>query len=265
MTAFGSHVGFIGLGNMGGALVQGLLADGFDPPKLHGLDLDRDRARSLGCTPHGGLTSLLDASDCVVVCVKPHLITGVLESINEHGRDTLVVSVAAGLELSTLRAAAPDVRGIVRAMPNTAARVRASTTAIVAPPDTPPELLTAATALFDRVGTTVVLSRESLMHVATAVVGSGPAFVYVLAEALADGAVAGGLPRGLARDAVTGMLSGAAALLSDHDGSPAELKDQVASPGGTTIAGLRALEAHGFRDAAIEAVLAAARRSEEMS
>lgn len=265
MTTLGFNVGFIGLGNMGGSLVSGLLVGGVPPAEIYGYDPSPGRADALGCTSSPSLNALLDAADCVVVCVKPHLVGGVLQAVSAHGGNPIVVSVAAGIELATLSAAVPGARAVARAMPNTAARVGASTTALVAAPGTPASAVANASALFERVGSVIALDREELMHIATAVVGSGPAFVYVLAEALADGAVAGGMPRPLARHAVTGMLRGAAALLAEHDGSPAELKDQVASPGGTTIAGLRALEAHGFRDATIEAVLGAARRSEEMA
>ena len=260
------NVGVIGLGNMGAAIANGLLASSkVSAGRLHGFDANAHRTAAFGGQGHGRCAALLDQAEIVIVAVKPHIVPSVLQEIAAHGSTALFVSVAAGVTLDTIEQALPNARGVIRAMPNTAAEVCASTTALVASASTAQADIGRTVALFDAVGTTVVLDREPLMHVATALVGSGPAFVYVMAEALADGAVAAGMPRQLARDAAAGMLAGAAALLAAHDGSPAELKDRVASPGGTTIAGLRALESHGFRDAVIEAVLAASRRSEEIA
>ena len=261
-----SNIGFIGLGNMGGAIASGLLRAGaWSPSQLHGFDAAAARVAAFGGRGHARCADVLDVSDVIVVAVKPHIVPSVLAEIAAHGTSAAIVSVAAGVSLSTIGSIAVNARGIVRAMPNTAAAVGASTSALVASSTTPQEVVDEVVAIFDAIGTSITLDRESLMHVSTALVGSGPAFVYVLAEALADGAVAAGMPRQLARDAAAGMLTGAAALLASHPGSPAELKDRVASPGGTTIAGLRALESHGFRDAIIEAVLAASRRSEELA
>jgi pyrroline-5-carboxylate reductase len=247
---------------MGAAIATGLLLSGADPARIHGFDADAAKVAAFGGTGSDSVAALESAVDIVIVAVKPHIVPAILPQLS--GR-SCVVSVAAGVTLTTLESGLPDGTPVVRAMPNTAAAVGKSTTALVATAGASEDDVSKVVRVFDAVGTTVRLDREELMHVATAIVGSGPAFVYVLAEALADGAVAGGMPRALAREAVSGMLTGAAALLAAHDGSPAELKDRVASPGGTTIAGVRALEIHGMRNAAIEAVLAAAARSEELA
>lgn len=256
------RIGIVGLGNMGAAIADGLVLSGLPTGQLYGFDADPAKLSAFAGESAETMAVLESSVDVLIIAVKPHIVPAVLARV--AGR-TLVVSVAAGVTLATLASSLPAGTPVVRAMPNTAAAVGKSTTALVAGEEASVDDLALATRVFDAFGTTVCLAREELMHVATAVVGSGPAFIYVLAEALADGAVAGGMPRQLAREAVSGMISGAAALLAAHEGSPAELKDRVASPGGTTIAGLRALESHGLREAAIEAVLAAAARSQELS
>ncbi len=256
------RVGIVGLGNMGSAIASGLLLAGYSPCSVRGFDADSAKLAAFAGAPSTSVSELEAASDVVVIAVKPHIVPAVLRELRGGA---CIVSVAAGVMLETLSSGLPGGTPVVRAMPNTAAAVGKSTTALVRSTTTAPEAFNQALAVFGALGTVVRLSREHLMHVATAVVGSGPAFVYVLAEALTDGAVAGGMPRALAREAVSGMLSGAAALLAAHEGSPSELKDRVASPGGTTIAGVRALEECGFRHAAIEAVLAASARSEELA
>lgn len=254
-------IAVIGLGNMGGAMVSGLRAAGVG---VAGYDVDASRAAALGCTPLADVASAAGC-DLVLVAVKPPLVAGVVSQLADAGA-RVVVSVAAGVSLASLAAAASGSTSVVlRAMPNTAAAVGASTTALVAAADCPDWARAEVEAAFAHIGSAFWLSSEAQIHVATAVVGSAPAFLYVFAEALADGAVVEGMPRAQARSAVASMLLGAAQLLRSHDGSPATLKDAVASPGGTTIAGLRALEDARFRAAAIDAICATAARSRALS
>lgn len=259
-------VGVLGLGNMGGAIAAGLLRAGHPSDKLFGFDLNAAAVDAFGGTAVDSVASLLDSADVLVVAVKPYHLESVLGAAFDDGRVDTVISVAAGVSLATLRSyVGHGADAVVRAMPNTAAEVGRSTTALVAEAGCNPRHIDAATAIFSAVGTATWLANEELMHPATAVVGSAPAFIYVLAEALADAAVLDGIPRGDARRMVGSMIAGAGALLEAHDGSPAELKDRVASPNGTTIRGLRALEVGGFRAALLDAVAATTDRSKELA
>lgn len=257
-------VGFLGLGNMGGAIAQGLLKSGFPAERLVAFDVDQDKLDAFAGQTVDSIGALSERCDAVIVAVKPYLLGKVLPSLTADV--SLVISVAAGTQIETIRAVCGDnVKAVVRSMPNTAASVCASTSALVAEEGTSDDARDLVEYLFAAVGEAVWLPNESLMHAATAVVGSGPAFIYVLAEALADAAVLNGMPRPSARRAAASMLRGAGELLCAHDGSPAELKDAVASPGGTTIAGLCTLEETGFRASVIAAISATVQRSEELA
>jgi pyrroline-5-carboxylate reductase len=180
------------------------------------------------------------------------------------GDDALVVSVAAGVRCATLHAAVKPSTRIVRAMPNTPALVGAGATALCAGPGAQPDDLDACRRYFDAVGTTVVVD-EAHMDAVTGLSGSGPAYVMLVIEALADGGVRAGLPREVARALATQTVLGSAQLLAASGEHPAELRDRVTSPGGTTAAGLKALEALGARHALSEAVERASLRSRELA
>lgn len=258
-------VGIVGLGNMGGAIARGLLDAGVPAEDVLGFDVDPARSARFGGVGVAAVDELVARSEVVVAAVKPYHLAGAFRGIWNRAGGVLV-SVAAGTGIADLRAMVGDgPRAVVRAMPNTAAGIRRSTTALVAEARCSEDDRALAEWLFGLVGETCWLADERLMHVATAVVGSAPAFVYVLAEALADAAVLEGLSRDDARRLTASMIRGAGDLLVAHDGSPAELKDRVASPSGTTIRGLRALEDLGFRAAAMEAVARTTARSKELS
>jgi pyrroline-5-carboxylate reductase len=262
------RVGVIGVGNMGRALIRGLMDSGVvAADRVSVCEQRREMVADLGVTIFDSPRQVADAADVVIVCVKPHHVAGVLDELAAGSRLAVVISIAAGLTVASLRdalGARHDVH-VVRAMPNTAAALRASTTAWVAPASGDPALASLVTTLLGAFGEVVALDDESKMHAFTAVAGSGPAFVALFAEALADGAVAEGMPREAARHAAASMLLGAARLLLEPGAMPGTIKDAVASPGGTTIAGVAALEDAGFRSATIKAVRAAAARSKEMA
>jgi pyrroline-5-carboxylate reductase len=175
----------------------------------------------------------------------------------------LLISVLAGVTLARLQALFPAHR-IVRAVPNTPALVRQGLTGLAWGEGISPEQQLWVRQLFAQVGEVLDLP-ESQLDAFLALTSSGPAFVALVAEALADGAVAAGLPRALALRLAHRTLAGSAALLQEQELHPAQLKDMVASPGGTTIAGLRQLERAGVRSALIEAVVAAAERSRQLA
>ena len=204
-------------------------------------------------------------ADAVVLAVKPQIfgsITQELTDISSRSAQPLIISIMAGVTLQQLETAFPQLP-IIRAMPNTPATVGAGMTAIALGDRASDTHKQIALQLFSAVGEVVEVS-ESLMDAVTGLSGSGPAYVAILVEALADGGVAAGLPRNIANQLARQTVKGTLQLLQETNIHPAELKDRVASPGGTTIAGVAALEKAGFRSALIEAVVAATKRSREL-
>ena len=259
-------LGFIGVGSMGGAIIRRLLAGGF-VPRENLVYYDPDPAR-LAQMEALGVEAALDNGEVmhapvVVLGVKPQVMPAVLAGIKEFARPWhLIISIAAGVPLAPLEAALPDSR-VIRVMPNTPTLVGAGMAALAPGRSVTPEDLALALDLFRAVGQAVVVE-ERLMDAVTGLSGSGPAFVAVFIEALADGGVKMGLPRPLALTLATQTVLGTARLCHEEQLHPAVLKDQVTSPGGTTIAGLHALESGGFRGAVMDAVTAAAARSKEL-
>ena len=204
------------------------------------------------------------AAEVLLLSVKPQVLEAVAAGLadRELNSKPLVLSILAGVTLARLEAAFPE-HPVIRAMPNTPATVGAAMTAIASSPTVEPHHLTQAKSIFAAVGQVVEVP-ESLMDAVTGLSGSGPAFVAMMIEALADGGVAAGLPRAIASQLSLQTVFGTAQLLQHTQLHPAQLKDRVTSPGGTTIAGVAALENQGFRSALIEAVRAAYRRSQEL-
>ena len=204
------------------------------------------------------------AAEVLLLSVKPQVLEAVAAGLanRESTSKPLVLSILAGVPLARLEAAFPE-HPIIRAMPNTPATVGAAMTAIAPSQTVEPHHLATAKSIFAAVGQVVEVP-ESLMDAVTGLSGSGPAFVAMMIEALADGGVAAGLPRAIASQLSLQTVFGTAQLLQHTRLHPAQLKDRVTSPGGTTIAGVAALEKQGFRSALIEAVQAAYRRSQEL-
>lgn len=268
MTVPGPIVGIVGCGNMGEAIAAGLVASGRDPREIIASHPRTLRRAELEGTHRIRTTvSNVDAvtqASVVLIAVKPQLLGAVLPEIAAAAAGKLVVSLCAGTPLATFEAALPESR-LIRAMPNQPASVRAGVTALFAAASATDADRDRAAALFESVGAIVWLPREDLFHAVTALSASGPAFVYAFAEALADGGVAAGLPRPLALQLAGHTLAGAGRTLVVSSEHPAALKDKVASPGGTTIHGLVALERAAVRGGVIDAVRAAAARSRELA
>jgi pyrroline-5-carboxylate reductase len=258
-------LGFIGAGSMGGALLKGLLAAGMPAENLTFYDPDPKRQQELDGL---GIEAALDNAevmhaDVVILAVKPQVIGKALDEIQEFTRARhLIISIAAGVTLPQLEEALPEPR-FIRAMPNTPLMVHAGMTGIAPGTRATPEDVQLARELFGAVGRAVVVD-EKLMDAVTALSASGPAFVAVFLEALADGGVKMGLPRALALEMAAQTLLGATRLCLEKNLHPAALKDLVASPGGTTIAGLHALEVGGFRGLVMDAIEAATLRAREL-
>jgi len=265
----GKNIGMLGAGNMAGALIRGLLAAGtVERGRLRASDVRAERlaevAREHGIVTMPGNRELVAWADVVVLAVKPQAVSSVLPDLAAAwSPDKLLVSIVAGLPIGALATGiAADAR-IVRTMPNTPALVLSGATALAAGPHAKPEDLTLAVSLFDAVGQTAVVG-EALLDAVTGLSGSGPAYVMLILEALADGAVRMGLPRDTAQKLAAQTVLGSARLQLETGEHPAVLKDRVTSPGGTTAAGLCALESGGLRAALISAVEAATRRSTEL-
>jgi pyrroline-5-carboxylate reductase len=203
------------------------------------------------------------AARIVFLAVKPQQAAGACREFSAAlATDAVVVSIVAGLTLANL-ATLTGTRAVVRVMPNTPCLVGRGVSVVCHSPDVPAEDLARERELLAAVGR-VHEADESLMDAVTGLSGSGPGFVALLVEALADGGVKAGLPRSLALALATETLSGTAALLDETGEHPAQIKDRVSSPGGTTIAGLAVLEQRGVRGALIDAVVTAAARAREL-
>ncbi|MFB6352035.1 MAG: pyrroline-5-carboxylate reductase [Bradymonadaceae bacterium] len=261
----------IGCGKMGSALAGGLIKSGVvEADSLHLCDRDGDKAGDLAASTGGTRVDPDQVFDWAtgerrlfIVAVKPGDVGGLLERGREAftGEDT-VVSLAAGVPTDLLEEWAGPEPAIVRAMPNTPALIGRGITGVFGKRGADMETVRT---LFEGVGEAVELKKEADFDALTAVSGSGPAYVFVAIEALADGAVSMGLDRETAIELATETIAGSGLLAADSDLHTAELKDAVASPGGTTITGLTELEDRGFRGELIEAVRAAAEKSEELT
>ena len=262
------RLGFIGGGNMASALVKGLIHSGFPAPQIIVSDVDAERLKALA-EKHGVRTTannaeLVKDADVVVLSVKPQVIDRVLTAIGKDVRaDQLVVSVAAGVPISAMEARFPSGTRVVRTMPNTPATVDAGATAIAAGSSATGADLAIARAMFSAVGRVVTLD-ESLLDAVTGLSGSGPAYVMVMIEALADGGVKVGLHRDTALLLAAQTVYGSAKLLLETGEHPGRLKDMVTSPGGTAIAGLHTLESGGLRRTLIDAVESATNRAAQL-
>lgn len=252
---------------MGEALVGGLLDAGWDATSIAVAEVDPERRRGIEERFPGVRVAPTPAwvaaeADVVLVAVKPPDVVGALEQTAAGlGTDALVLSIAAGVTIATLEAAAPG-RAVVRAMPNTPALVGQAATALAAGNHATAAHLDLAERILGAVGVVVRVPEEHLDAV-TGLSGSGPAYVFLVAEALIEAGVLAGLPRDTADTLTRETLLGAATLLA-QGGDPADLRAAVTSPGGTTAAGLHALEEHGTRAAFLDAVRAAAARSREL-
>jgi pyrroline-5-carboxylate reductase len=262
------NLALLGGGRMGEALARGLLAAGWDRDSIAIAEIDGDRRRVLEEQLPGVRIVPSPAwaaadVDVVVIAVKPGDVTGVLEVCTPTlPEQALVLSIAAGVTLAEVEAAAGN-RPVVRAMPNTGALVGKGAAAIAAGTRAEEVHLELAEQVLGAVGTVVRVPEDQLDAV-TGLSGSGPAYVFLLAEAMIDAGVLVGLPRPIAATLVRQTLLGAATLLDETGESPESLRAAVTSPGGTTAAGLQALEAHGVRAAILDAVEAATLRSREM-
>ena len=260
----------VGAGKMGGALLKGWLDRGLDPQAVIAIDPaplpeSRTLLNGAGIAPVATPPTQVKAR-VIVIAVKPQIIAAVLPGLRPLvGPQTLALSIAAGVPLAKL-AGGIGRAAIVRAMPNTPAQVGRGITAAVADAGVDDTLKALATELLAAVGEVVWVADEGLMDAVTAVSGSGPAYVFLLTECLAEAAVAAGLPRDIAERLARETVTGSAELLHASELAPAQLRENVTSPKGTTAAALEVLMApEGLSGLLKRAVAAAKRRSEELA
>jgi pyrroline-5-carboxylate reductase len=258
----------VGGGRMGEALLSGLLQAGFAAPSdLAIVEAVQARRHELtGRYPGVTIAGEPIAAAGVVVAVKPGDVVAACAGISgaaAKGQSPKVLSIAAGVTIAALEGALPAGTAVVRAMPNTAALVGAGAAAIAGGTHAGPEDLAWATSVLGSVGDVVEVP-ERLLDAVTGLSGSGPAYIFLVVEALVEGGVLAGLPRDVSIRLATATLLGSARLLTETGETAEVLRAQVTSPGGTTAAGLRALEAAGVRSAFIEAVAAATDRSRQL-
>ena len=267
--ALGKTIAFLGSGNMAEALVKGLLrAQVAEPGEI--ICSDRREERGPELTQRYGVRftrsnrDAVERSDIVMLSVKPQVMNKLLDEIAPAlDQKKLVISIAAGVPIAAIERRVGHGVRIVRTMPNTPALVGAGATALSGGEHATEDDLRQARALFDAVGKTVEVD-ESLLDAVTGLSGSGPAYIFLVIEALSDAGVKVGLPRATAQELAAQTVLGSAKLLIETGEHPGRLKDQVTSPGGTAIAGLHTLEAGGLRTTLMNAVEAATNRSREL-
>ena len=261
-------IGFLGAGNMAEALMRGLLRGHADAERVCASGPRAERMLELReryqiQTTVDNLV-LVDVSEVIVLAVKPQIMRKVLDQIAERMRpDALVVSIAAGIPVAAIEARLRPGTRVIRTMPNTPALVDAGATAISGGAHATREDLAFAKRIFDAVGVSVILD-ESQLDAVTGLSGSGPAYIFLILEALSDAGVKVGLSRRTSTLLAAQTVLGSAKLLLETKEHPGMLKDMVTSPGGTAITGLHTLEQGGLRTTLIDAVEAATKRSHEL-
>jgi len=260
--------GFLGSGKMASALVKGSVQSGaINRDQIYVSDavsaVAESLARDAGVRALSGNRALCDASDIVVLCVKPSDALDALRDLGAALSGKLVISIVAGLSIASLQEAAGSGARVVRVMPNTPALIHKGAAAYAMGAGATEADAAATATLFGAVGT-ICRVKETLLDVVTGLSGSGPAFAYLVIEALADGGVLMGLPRDLALQLAAQTVAGSAEMVLQTGHHPAVLRDMVTSPGGTTIAGVEALEKGGARAALLGAVRAATERAREL-
>jgi pyrroline-5-carboxylate reductase len=269
MAMRGRKIGFIGGGNMAAALIRGLLqSETMAEGQIRASDVKAERLAEIRAK-YGIETSLdndeiVRFADIIVIAVKPQIVDRILAPIAAAMKPgDLVISIAAGVPIEAFESRLPPGARVIRSMPNTAAMALAAATAIAPGTHATEDDVATAKALFEAVGRCVVLD-ESLLDAVTGLSGSGPAYVMLMIEALADGGVKVGLGRDTALLLAAQTVYGAAKLQLETGEHPGRLKDMVTSPGGTAIAGLHTLESGGLRRTLIDAVEVASNRSAEL-
>lgn len=269
MTTSGKHIAVIGSGKMGDTIISGLLSAGI-ATKEHITATDHSEKRLAFIQQKHGVKVTSDnklavkGAQIVLFCVKPQNAEGAFKEISDSVQsDDIIISIMAGVTISKMENWLPKNASVLRAMPNTPAQVNAGMTAIARGSHVSDEQQQVAEELFSGIGKTIVLE-EKHFDAVTGLSASGPAFIYIAIEALADGGVKCGLPRDVSIQLAAQMTLGAAKMVLETGQHPAILKDDVTTPAGCTTDGILALEEGGLRVTLIKAVTEATRRAAEL-
>jgi pyrroline-5-carboxylate reductase len=263
-------IAILGTGNMGSALMKGIIKAKLTPPKkIIACDINNEKLNVLTAEwkvrTTTDLKEAVKESDIILLCVKPQTLPSVLETIKKSIRsDQLVISIVAGTRIAFIQQMIGTKVGIVRTMPNIAATVDEGAAALTFGAYVTAEQQKISKLIFEAVGEVVVVAEDQLDAV-TGLSGSGPAYIYMVIEALIDGGVKMGLARDIATKLAIQTVLGSAKLAKTSGLHPAILRDQVTTPGGTTINAIHKLESHGLRAMLINAVVTATERSKELS
>ena len=270
MTEHRFAIGFIGAGNMGEALIQGLVHSGYATDRIAIADNNPERIRELQARypglASGAAADIAVSSATLVLAVKPQTLPELAPTLHDavNRGQPLVISVAAGITTTQLAGWLGHEARLVRAMPNTPALVGAGVSGLYAAATARPEDCTTATRLLEAVGRAIWVDDEEQMHAVTATSGSGPAYVFLMIEAMQEAAETLGLPAETALELTLGTLTGATRLATESKEHVAHLRQRVTSPGGTTERALQVLEEGDLRDLMGRAMTAAAERSREL-
>ena len=263
-------IGFIGTGNMGSSIIKGILSSKFEKSEnINIFDLDKEKVNNLvkeyGVNTVNSEKELAKNCNIIILSVKPHIIPIVLKNLSGNvKKDTIILTIAAGISISVIENALGEDKKVVRTMPNTPAQVLSGMTAVTFNKNIENSEKEIIFKLLNSFGKSVEIE-EKLMHVYTGISGSLPAYVYMFMEALADGGVLCGMPRNKAYEIIAQTVAGSAKMLLETGKHPGQLKDEVCSPAGTTIEAVRVLENGNFRGNVIEAVVACTEKSKEMA
>lgn len=260
------HIAVLGCGNMGTALVKGLMDTYGDVWRIRAYDKDISAVENLGATvtyeePSNWFEE--DAPDIVLLAVKPQIMKDAVAQFKTTSDKTVWVSIAAGISMETLQSILPAQSKVCRVMPNTPALVGEALSAFTLSETCSDTERAKVEQLLKAVGVAVEVP-ESMMSAVTGLSGSGPAYVFTIIEALTEGAVAMGLPYQTALDSAVQTLIGSAKMVQETGEAPSVLRSRVMSPGGTTAAGIRAMEESGVRAGLMSAVRASAERADEL-
>lgn len=260
-------IGFLGAGAMGGAILSGAISSGVVEPKdvyVHDVSAEiNEKYSAMGCNITENNKELGEKVDILLSCVKPQYAAAALSELEDTLDGKAMISIMAGLTTETIRKMTGGNFRLLRLMPNTPAMVGMGAFAMDSGNDLTAEEKEFAQKLFESIGI-VEWMNEDLIDTACGLSGAGPAYIYLVIEALADGGVAKGLPRKTAQNLAAQTVMGAAKMVLETGLHPGFLKDQVCSPGGNTIVGIKTLEEHGVRGAFIDTVMKSTERTKEL-
>ncbi|QIQ21872.1 pyrroline-5-carboxylate reductase [Zophobihabitans entericus] len=264
------HIGFIGSGNMGTAIIKGLVSSKVaKASQISVFDIQLDKVKALskeiGINAVESQDKIMDVADIIFLAVKPNIMGKVLSDIKAKlTKKSILVSIAAGVTIDTIEKVIGKGYKIVRIMPNTPALVNMGMSSITPNDKVTDSELKVISTIFDSLGRSEVVP-EYLIHSVVGVSGSAPAYVFMFIEAMADAAVLAGMPRAQAYTFAAQTVMGSAKMVMETGKHPGELKDMVCSPGGTTIEAVKVLEEKGFRAAVIDAMISCMDKSEALS